>query len=121
MLALSSSIALVLVHGRNGVWWLAPRSDCWASGYGRGKLGAKELSVCSSSVMTWRIWAAPGPAVSRCRAHRLRHAKQGLFVQGSLPSLVQSPEWLWEGRIQAGSWPSLSKLGELGLQEDVGE
>lgn len=45
----------------------------------RERLGAKELFVCSSSVMTWRIWAAPGPAVSRCRAHRLGHVKACLF------------------------------------------
>lgn len=47
------------------------------------RLGAKELffvpELKVSSVMTWRIWAAPGPAVSRCRAHRLRHVKAYLF------------------------------------------
>lgn len=32
---------------RNGVWWLALRSDCWVSGYERERLGAKELFVCS--------------------------------------------------------------------------
>lgn len=64
--------------------------------------------------MTWSIWAAPGPAVSRCRGHRLEHVKAYLFRLTAFSSTAR-PEG---GSGKGGAGPSGSK--QLRLQEETG-